>query len=252
MAPIIRVPSATPNPTVASGCAIRTSSDCSNACGPATSWSCMTSAPTTSRGCSMSSSRGLVSSTLVGPHGREWRTRVAASAVMLAMLAASALAQSSSSFIDLAPDLVSKIAGELTAGSSITLSFAGDQERVRAEVARLLAARGFRIADGGDAAAVGGGCESNLRERVCAASIVRGESRRVVIAMRALAASANAARDAVVAMELRPIYTQQAPLLDVAEANGQLLVLSPDAVSLVGDTGGSNVTGRTIASRAIK
>src|SRR5262249_48856885 len=50
---------------------------------------------------------------------------------------------------------------------------------------------------------------------------------------------------------LRPIYTQRGPMLDVAEVNNQLLVLSPDAVTLVGDIGGGNGSGRTIASRPI-
>ena len=195
---------------------------------------------------------GLLSFASVASHGCEWRTRSAASVLALAMLASPAHAQPSASFIDLTPDLVSRIASELTAGASIRLSCANDQERVRAEAARLLAARGFRVVDSGDVTNVGCSCEANLRERVCAASIVRGDTRRVVMATRALAEGGNAARDAVVAMELRPIYTQQGPMLDVAEANNQLLVLSPDSVSLVGDTGGGNVTGRAIASRPIK
>src|SRR5439155_11404749 len=147
---------------------------------------------------------GLLSFASVASHGCEWRTRSAASVLALAMLASPAHAQPSASFIDLTPDLVSRIASELTAGASIRLSCANDQERVRAEAARLLAARGFRVVDSGDVTNVGCSCEANLRERVCAASIVRGDTRRVVMATRALAAGGNAARDAVVAMELRP------------------------------------------------
>jgi hypothetical protein len=192
---------------------------------------------------------GLLSSTFVGFHAREWWTRFAASAFALAMLAPPVRAQSSP-FVDLAPDLVSKIAPEIAAGASIRLSCA-NQERVRAEAARLLAARGFRIADGGDATVVTCSCDANLRERVCAASIVRGDVRRVVMATRALTGTTEAARDPVVAIELQPIYTQQRPMLDVAVVNNQLLVLSPDSVSLVADMGGGSVTGRTIASRPI-
>jgi len=201
-------------------------------------------------GCSMRGNN--LTFEVVGSRGREWWTRLVASALALALPASPALAQSSTSFLDLAPDLVSKIVADLAPAASIRLAFAGD-ERVRAEVSRLLAGRGFRIVDGGDAAMVNGSCQSNLRERVCAASIVRGDTRRVVMATRALAAGGpDTARDAVVGMELRPIYTQQGPMLDVAEVNAQLLVLSPDAVSLVGDTSGGNVGARAIASRPIK
>src|SRR5262249_13727796 len=160
----------------------------SSAFGRATSWSCTTRSPTRSRSCSMSGNersaeasrsfrlpsfrlpqvraapkrrlarrrvaeRSVIIAT-VGSHARESWTRSAASALALAMLASPARAQTLSAFVDLAPDLSSKIAAELAPAVSIRLSFAADQERVRAEVARLLAERGFRAADGGDAAIV--------------------------------------------------------------------------------------------------
>src|SRR5262249_35064264 len=118
---------------------------------------------------------------------------------------------------------------------------------------RILAARGVRIVDGGDATPVRASCHSNLRERVCAAEIGREPSRRVVMTTRAHDAKAALARAPVVAIELRPIFTQRALMLDVADAGGQLLVLTPDAVSLVADAGGAGGNaGRVVASRPIR
>jgi hypothetical protein len=193
----------------------------------------------------------VLSFAAVGCHGREWWTRLASSALALAMLSAPGSAQTSGTFVDLAPDLASKIAAALAPAAAIRLSFAKDDERVQTEVARLLAARGFRVLESGDAAEVRGSCLANLRERVCVAEIGRGEARRVVMSTRAHESRASVELDPVVAVELRPIYTQRGPMLDVAEADGKLLVLTPDAVMLVANTRDDNVTGRTIALQPI-
>jgi hypothetical protein len=200
----------------------------------------------------ISSDVKVLSFAAVGCHGREWWTRFASSALVLATLAFPASAQSSWTFVDLAPDLTSKIAAALVPGASVRLSFAKDDERMQAEVARLLGARGFHVVENGDAAAVGGSCLANLRERVCVAGIGRGEARRVVMTTRLHDGDAAVNRDPVVAVELRPLYTQRSPMLDVAEADGTLLVLTPEAVTLIADTGGGRLTGRAIASQPIK
>ena len=82
------------------------------------------------------------------------------------------------------------------------LSFPQDNARVQAEIARLLAARGFRVVDAGEATPVNGSCLANLRERVCAAEIGRGETRRVVMTTRPLGADEAIDPDPVVAAEL--------------------------------------------------
>jgi hypothetical protein len=192
----------------------------------------------------------VLSFAAVGCHGREWWTRFASSALALATLSAPASAQTSGTNVDLAPDLASKIAAALAPAAAVRLSFAKDDERVQAEVARLLGARGFRVVETGDAAEVRGSCLANLRERVCVAEIGRGEARRVVMSTRAHEGRASVEPDPVVAVELRPLYTQRGPMLDVAEADGTLLVLTPDAVRLVANTGDS-LTGRTIALQPI-
>jgi len=194
----------------------------------------------------------VLSFAAVGCHGREWWTRFASSALALATLSVPASAQSSGTFVDLAPDLASKIAAALAPAASVRLSFAKDDERVQAEVARLLGASGFRVVENGDAAVVSGSCLANLRERVCVAEIGRGEARRVVMTTRLRDGDAGASRDPVVAVELRPLYTQRSPMLDVADADGRLLVLTPEAVALIADTDGGTLTGRAIASQPIR
>src|SRR5262249_25108046 len=101
--------------------------------------------------------------------GREWWTRFAWSALALLALAAPAAAQHDTTFVDLAPDLASKIADAIPSGATLHLAFPSDDTEMHGEVARLLAARGVRIVDGGDATPVRASCHSNLRERVCAA-----------------------------------------------------------------------------------
>jgi hypothetical protein len=123
---------------------------------------------------------------------------------------------------------------------------------VQAEVARLLGARGFRVVDNDGAAAVGGGCFANLRERVCVAEIGRGEARRAVMTTRPHDADAAVNRDPVIALELRPIYTQRSPMIDVVDADGKLLVLTPEAVTLIANIDGGSLTGRVVASQPIR
>ena len=152
----------------------------------------------------------------VRAQGREWRTRFASSALALATLSAAASAQSPATFVDLAPDLASKIAATLAPATPIRLSFQKDDERVQAAVARLLAGRGFRVVESADSTVVSGGCLANLRERVCAAGIGSGEARRVVMTTGLHGGDAEANRDPVVAAELRPLYAQRGPMLDAA------------------------------------
>lgn len=194
----------------------------------------------------------VLSFAAVGDHGREWWTRFASSALAFAALGAPLAAQSSADFIDLAPDFASKITAALSASSSVHLSFPPDDARMQAEVARLLAARGVRIADSPDATPVSAACHSNLRERVCAAGIGAGVPRVVITTGARAGAATPEARDPLAAVELMPLYTQRTMLLDVVEAGDQLLVLTPDAVSLVADAGTAGGGGRVVASQTIQ
>jgi len=205
----------------------------------------------------------VLSFAAVGFHGREWRTRLASAALALATLSIPASpfgfaqgdpeftegsAQPLEAFVDLAPDFASKIASALGPGAAAVVAFAPEQSRMQSEVVRLLAARGVRIVERGDAALVAGDCSMNLRERVCVAEIRRGDDRRVVMTTRVRDRAGDGGTEPIVGIELRPIYTQRRPMLDVAQAGDRRLVLTADAVSLVeNDPAGA----RAIASHPI-
>ena len=191
----------------------------------------------------------VLSFAAVGFHGREWWTRPASAALALATLSVPAPAQPSAPFLDLAPDFASSIAAAVGPNAAAFVAFPPEQQRLQAEVVRLLAARGIRSVEGGDAARVSAECSTNLRERVCAAEIRRGDDRRVVITTRARDRAQDGGEEPIVAIELRPLYAQRRAMLDVAEAGDRLLVLAPESVSLVAnDAAGA----RSIASRPIE
>jgi hypothetical protein len=64
------------------------------------------------------------------------------------------------------------------------------------------------------------------------------------------ALDAKTPSESVVTIELRPIYTQRAAMLDVAEASGHLLVLTPESISLVADVP-TGIGHPVVASRPI-
>jgi hypothetical protein len=181
--------------------------------------------------------------------GRRWSMRVLFIALGVASLVAPAAGQAPQQFIDLASDFAARIAAILPPGTAIRLEFPEDDSRTRAEVARLLTTRGLRIDGSRDATIVDASCGANLRERVCAAAVGRGDARRIVIASGAL--DAKAPREPAVTIELRPIYTQRGAMLDVAAAPGHLLVLTPQSVSLVADAATPAIGQQVVASRPI-
>jgi hypothetical protein len=166
-------------------------------------------------------------------------------ALALAVLAAPAAAQPSAALLDLAPDFAAAIAGALPA-PTIRLNLTSDDARVRPEMIRLLAARGVRVVEIGDAIIVEATCGQNLRERVCAARIVRDGATPLVVTTRPRDAKDATAPEAVVGIELQPIYTQRGAILDAVAIGSQRVVLTPTAVLLVSDAG------RVLATQPIK
>jgi len=193
----------------------------------------------------------VLSFAAVGFHGRGWWPRLTLAALVLTTQATPAPAQPAAAFVDLAPEFASAIARAVAPASAVRITFAPDQAQVQAEVVRLLSARGIGSVDSGDALPVRAVCSSNLRERVCAADVGRTDGRRLVMITRPRSAGSDADADAIVAIEVRPIYTQRRPMLDVAAAGEQLLVLSSESVALVADATVGNLGGRIVATRPI-
>ena len=165
---------------------------------------------------------------VVGLHGREW---------LFLLVASMAAAQSPSQFDDLLPELTARIGAAVPAGASLNITVrdgddAEEAATIRGRVTAQLTARGVRIADANAPTTVTIGCGRNLRERVCVAEI-RGEGRdQLATVGRPLDAAAAGRRDAPLALELRPLLSQQTQILDVAPAGDRLLVLDVAAVTL--------------------
>ena len=181
----------------------------------------------------------VLSFAAVAIHGREWWARQA-SRVLCWWLAAMPILAQSPPKQDLAADLAAKIATLVAAGAagaagasgeSVQIGAAGDDGRVRDEVTRQLRSRGVRIVARDAAVVIQIGCAENLRDRVCTADVHRGG--QVQTAVAAVPREARPRNEPVVALRLESIVAQRDPLLDVAAAGDQLLVLEPSRVKLV-------------------
>ena len=193
----------------------------------------------------------VLSFAAVAFHGREWWPTLALAALALTTSPVPALAQPPAGFADLAPDFASSIVNAVGTSGPVRVAFPPDQARVQAELIGLLATRGVRTTDNADATLVNASCAVNLRDRLCVAEVGRGEARRIVMTTRPRPAGADPDAAPIVGLALRSIYTQRAPILDVAVAGDRLVVLTPDAVVLVADASGANDGGRPIASKPI-
>jgi hypothetical protein len=177
-------------------------------------------------------------------------------ALMLTVLLAPAFAQSSSRFQDLALELAARIAGALTASEEVTLTVAGSDNdpagrgQLKEALFQALKARGLRLVEQGNATSVAVACDENLRERACLAEIRRGTAREVVAVSRAHGVRAAVDRPAPLSLEVRPLFSQRAPILDVAPVGDRLFVLDPASVTLYrrSDAGWQRMQSRPIAS----
>jgi hypothetical protein len=166
-------------------------------------------------------------------------------AVVLLTFAATPIgAQRTSQFDDLIPDLASKIASVLPAGTEInvtvvSLQGANDGGLATARVAALLTARGLRIVDAGAMTSISVSCSENLRERACLAEIRADDRRQIVTVTRPYDERLQAARAMPVAIELRPLFSQRTQILDVATIDRRILVLDANTLTLYEQTNGS-------------
>jgi hypothetical protein len=154
-----------------------------------------------------------------------------------AFLLARLAAQPPLSFQDLAPELASKIAAAVGSGNQVTLTMVTTESDltalmpIEAELRQALAAREIRLVEGtGASTALQVGCTSNLRERACVAELRRGTTRELVVVTRPL--DARDERRISPSLELMPMFSQRAPILDVVLFGNRLLVLDPERVTL--------------------
>ena len=185
----------------------------------------------------------MLRSAAVGAHGRGSSVRLLTCGLMLVLAAlsssADAQAPSPSVLDDLLPELAAKVTSALPAGAEVNVTVdggadGGDARTLRARIATFLAARGFRIGDGTTGiASVAIGCGRNLREHVCVAQIHSDGRDQIATVTRRLTASASMVTNVSLALELRPLVSQQMQILDVAVFDERLVVLDVAAITVV-------------------
>jgi hypothetical protein len=82
-------------------------------------------------------------------------------------------------------------------------------------------------------------CSDNIRERACVAEIRTDDGRQIVAVTRPHDVGLQDNPAMAVALELRPLFSQRAQILDVATIDRRLLVLDATAVTLYEQTDGN-------------
>jgi hypothetical protein len=177
----------------------------------------------------------------VGAHGRGLPERLLTCGLLLILFtprATAAQPASPSVFDDLLPELVAKIASAVPGSVLVSLTVAADEHvddapAIRTRVTTLFTSRGIQTADAGAASiAVAIGCGRNLRERVCVARFHSDGRDQIATVTRRLTSPAPISPTASLALELRPLFSQQTQVLDAAVIGDRLLVLDIAAVSI--------------------
>jgi hypothetical protein len=151
--------------------------------------------------------------------------------VFVLALATPRAAAPAASFDDLLPDLIARIATAVAPSDRVHLVAGGDSG-VRSAVARGLAARGIQIAEAATGIPiVRVACSTNLRERVCAADVARAGAVQTLFATGAIASDIPTDVPSAV-LDMRHVFSQLAPILDVALVGDRLIVLDPAALTM--------------------
>jgi len=197
----------------------------------------------------------------VGFHVRERVMPMAARVLVFTLMLTPAAAQPPSPYQELAAELGVKIAAALPAGEPAALSFVTidgadetDVRQLQTEMTRTLAARGVRVTEnaaGASIVRIRVSCSDNLRERACVADIQTGASRQAVAATRPL--DPRAERPAMVSLDVQPIFSQRAPILDAVVSGDRLVILDPRSLTRYqrGETGWQRVDAQTIPAARI-
>jgi hypothetical protein len=159
--------------------------------------------------------------------------------LVLTTLSSSVGAQAPPSvFDDLLPELATKVTSALPAGAQVNVTVdgsadGGDARAIRTLITTLLAARGFRIADGTTGIAlIAIGCGRNLREHVCVAQIHSDGADQIATVTRRLTSLASVVPNVSLALELGPLVSQQTQILDVAVLDERLVVLDVTGITV--------------------
>jgi hypothetical protein len=151
---------------------------------------------------------------------------------------AAVLPQASFPYQDLAADLAARIASAIPAAAQVSIDSAPEHQPddlapLRADVSARLIVRGARVVGAADGVmAIRLECLQNRRERSCTAEIRSRAARDIVMVTRAHDGRPRANMGDSLSLDLRPLFAQRAPLLDVAIVGDRLLVLDVESLSL--------------------
>lgn len=144
-------------------------------------------------------------------------------------------------FSDLLPELAARIASVVAPTEQVQLvpmhEEGADQTELRQigrQLALLVTSRGLRLTDrAGAALVISFTCSQNLRERVCAADIRKGDTSELVMATRMPDKASKAGPAAIpLVLEVRPLFADETQILDVMVIGRRLLVLYPSVLTM--------------------
>jgi hypothetical protein len=154
--------------------------------------------------------------------------------LLVLAFAAQLAAQPPSGTVDLTVELATRIASRIAPSEAVAIENVSSDDAaksadIREAINGALRGRGIRIADGSAAATrIHVTCGSNLREQACVAEIRRLAGTEVVAASGPRTEHSDA--NEMLSLDIRSVFAQQEPMLDVAIAGDRLFVLQPDAV----------------------
>jgi len=156
--------------------------------------------------------------------------------LLLALAAPRAVAASPASYDDLLAELSARIAAAVAPSDRVHLIITADSGTpagARTDIAQRLAARGIQTADAAAGVpVVRVACSANLRERVCAADVLKAGGSQTVLATAAIAADAADPGSSAAMLDVRHVFSQHAAILDVALLGDRLIVLDSTGITL--------------------
>jgi hypothetical protein len=169
------------------------------------------------------------------------RALVCASALTCSPAFASQPLPPSEPFSDLLPELAGRIAAAVAPVEQVQLVTATAEgsdtaplRQLARELARLMSARGLRVVDRAEGAAVVSfTCSETLRERVCAADVRKDETSQLVVATRTHDPSrTRGAATIPLVLQVQPLFADDEQILDVVHIDGRLIVLTPSRLTM--------------------
>jgi len=145
-----------------------------------------------------------------------------------AFVVAPAISHAQTPVFDRIQELSAKVAAATFASGYTRVALSAADARLYDTLVIQLRSRGVTV-DASAATKLFADCGQNLRESVCSAELTNGGTTQVVC----VAGPRDALdRSAVVALEVRSIATQRAPMLDVALTGDDIVVLEPRQVTI--------------------